>query len=213
MSFIKKELSREIMKTSRLRNNMLRTKTEETCKLYVKQRNKFVSLLKKAKKEFYQNLDEKNVIDNKKFWKTVKPLLSGKSISREEINLTVNEKMLTSESETAETLNNFFSNIVKKLNIPKFNSNISVTENIKDPVFKDILKYKNHPSILAIQKYSKNKTFHFEEVNMGESRKKILQLGKTKASQKISILTRIIKENIDIFADFLCMSINREIKP
>ena len=60
-------------------------------------------------------MDEKNVIDNKKFWKTVKPLLSDKSVSREKINLTENEKMLTSESETAETLNNFFSNIVKKL--------------------------------------------------------------------------------------------------
>ena len=68
---------------------------------------------------------------------------------------------------------NFFSNIVKKLNIPKFNSNNSVTENIKDPVFKVILKYKNHPSILAIQKYRKNKTFHFGEVNIGEVEKEI----------------------------------------
>ena len=153
-----------------------------------------MSLLKKAKNEFYQNLDEKNVIDNKKFWKTVKPLLSDKSVSREKINLTENEKMLTSESETAETLNNFFSNIVKKLNIPKFNSNNSVTENIKDPVFKAILKYKNHPSILAIQKYSKNKTFHFKEVNFGEVEKEILKLDKTKASQKTDIPTRIIKE-------------------
>ena len=65
-------------------------------------------------------------------------------------------------SETAESLNNFFSNIVKKLNIPKFNSNKSVTENIEDLVFKAILKDKNHPSILAIQKYSKSKTFNFE---------------------------------------------------
>ena len=113
-------------------------------------------------------MDEKNVIYDKKVWKTVKPLLSDKSVSREKINLTENEKMLTSESETAETLNNFFPNIVKKLNIPEFNSNNSVTENIKDPVFKAILKYKNHPSILAIQKYSKNKTFYFEEVNIGE---------------------------------------------
>ena len=88
---------------SRLKKNFLRKKTEETRKLYVKQRNKCVSLLKKAKKEYYQNLDEKNVIDNKKFWKTVKPLLSDNSVSREKINLTANEKMLTSESETAET--------------------------------------------------------------------------------------------------------------
>ena len=66
-------------------------------------------------------MDEKNVIDNEKFWKTVKSLLSDKSVSREEIDLTENEKMLTSESETAGTLSNFFSIIVKKLNIPKFN--------------------------------------------------------------------------------------------
>ena len=196
------------MKRSRLRNNFLRKKTEETRKLYVKQRNKCVSLLKKAKKESYQNLDEKNVIDNKKFWKTVKPLLSDKSVSREKINLTENEKMLTSESETAETLNNFFSNIVKKLNIPKFNSNNSVTENIKNPVFKSILNYKNHPSILAIQKYSKNKTFHFEEVNIGEVEKEILKIDKTNASQKPDIPTRIIKEDFDVFANFLCTSIS-----
>ena len=120
--------------------------------------------------------------------------------------------MLTSESETAETLNNFFSNIVKKLNIPKFNSNNSVTKNIKDPVFKAILKYKNHPSILAIQKYSKNKTFHFEEVNIEEVEKEILKLDKIKASQKTDIPTRTIKENIDIFADFSYTSRSSAIK-
>ena len=136
-------------------------------------------LLKKAKKEYYQNLDGKNVIYNRKFWKTVKPLLSDKSVSRGKINMTDNEKMLTSESETGETLNNLFSNKVKKLSIPKFNSNNSVTENIKDPVIKAILQYKNHPSILTIQKYIKNKTFHFEEVSIGEVEKEILKLDKT----------------------------------
>ena len=65
-------------------------------------------LLKKAKREYYQNLDEKNVIDNDNFWKKVKPLLSNKSEPREKINLNENEKTLTSESETAETLSNLF---------------------------------------------------------------------------------------------------------
>ena len=45
MPFITKKLSREIMTRSRLRNNFLRKKTVETCKLYVKQRNKCLSLL------------------------------------------------------------------------------------------------------------------------------------------------------------------------
>ena len=107
MSFITKELSREIMKRSRLRNNFLQKKTEEICKLYVKQRNKCVSLWKKAKKVYHQNLDEKNVIDNKKIWKIVKPLLSDKSVSREKINLMEDEKMLTSESETVENFNRY----------------------------------------------------------------------------------------------------------
>ena len=66
------------------------------------------------KKDYYQKLDEKHVINNKNLWKTVKPLLSDKSVSTEKINLTENEKMLTSESETAEPLINFFFNIVKE---------------------------------------------------------------------------------------------------
>ena len=66
------------------------------------------------KKDYYQKLDEKHIINNKNLQKTVKPLLSDKSVSTEKINLTENEKMLTSESETAEPLNNFFFNIVKE---------------------------------------------------------------------------------------------------
>ena len=61
-------------------------KTEENRKLYVKQRNKYVTLMKKAKSKYYENLDQKNVIDNKKIWKTVTSLLSNKSVSREKIN-------------------------------------------------------------------------------------------------------------------------------
>ena len=117
----------------------------------------------------------KNVIDNKKFWKTVKPSLSDKSIYRQKINLIENEKALTSKFKTAESLYNFFSNIVRKLEIPKFDSKNSVTENIKNPVFKATLKCEKHPSILAIQKYNKNKIFHFKEVKNGETKKEILE--------------------------------------
>ena len=48
MLFITKGPSREIMKRSRQKNNFLRKKTKETGKLYVKQRNKCVSLFKKS---------------------------------------------------------------------------------------------------------------------------------------------------------------------
>ena len=101
--------------------------------------------------------------------------------------------MLTSESETAETLN-FFSNIIKKLNILTFNSKNSVTKNIKNPVFKAILNIKI--TLVFLQFKNAARTEHFIS-------KKIIKLDKSKASQKIDIPTRIIKKNIDIFADFL----------
>ena len=43
---------------------------------YIKQKNYCVSLFRKIKKEYYANLKEKHVVDNKKFWESVKPVLS-----------------------------------------------------------------------------------------------------------------------------------------
>ena len=48
------------------------------------------------------------------FWETVKPLLSDKSINSDKIHLSENGELVDSESKTAEVLNKFFSNIVKK---------------------------------------------------------------------------------------------------
>ena len=54
-----------------------------------------------------------------------------------------------------------------------------ITGNIKDSVFEAIWNIKNHPSILTIQKYSKNKIFHFDKVDIGEIEKKIVKLRDT----------------------------------
>ena len=64
-----------------------------------------------------------------------------------------------------------------------------------------------------MQKYSKNKTFHFKEVKIGEIEKEILKLDKTKASQISNIPARIFKENSHTFAEFLRTNINGAIKP
>ena len=47
---------------------------------------------------------------------------------------------------------------------------------------------------------------------MGKSKKKFFKLGKTKASQKTDIPNKAIKENIDLFTDFWCTSINSAVK-
>ena len=108
MPFFTKQLSKEIMTRSRLRNKYLRNKNEDNRALYVKQRNYCVSLLRKSKKKYYENLDERNLIDNKLFWKTIKPSFSDKIVTRDRIHLTENGEVVKTELETAETLNNFF---------------------------------------------------------------------------------------------------------
>ena len=76
--FINNEISKAIMTRSRLRNCFLKNRSEENRKLICKQRNKYVSLLRKSIKGYFANLKEKNITDKKCFWKTVKPFLSKK---------------------------------------------------------------------------------------------------------------------------------------
>ena len=71
-----KGLHKAIMKRSRLRNKCLRNRTEMSPKEYKKQINFCVNLLKKVKKDHSANLDVNSVLDNRKFWQDVKPLLS-----------------------------------------------------------------------------------------------------------------------------------------
>ena len=67
------------MTRSRLLNRFLKNRSEENRKLFSKQRNKCVSLLRKSKKDYFENLNEKNITDKKHFWKTVKPFLPKKN--------------------------------------------------------------------------------------------------------------------------------------
>ena len=66
-----KELIKEIMTRSRLRNKFLRFRSEENKKAYNEQRNRCVKLARNAKKSHYNNFDIKDVNASKNFWKIV----------------------------------------------------------------------------------------------------------------------------------------------
>ena len=76
-----------------------------------------------------------------------------------------------------------------------------------------ILKYKDHPSILAIQNKRNNQIkFAFEEKDLASIEKEIHNLKISKGYQSLHIPTKIIKENVDAFAEFLCESVNSPFK-
>ena len=84
-----------------------------------------------------------------------------------------------------------------------------MVNNVKDPTLRAILKYKDHPSILAIQNKCKNGIkFAFEEMDLASIEKESHNLKIDKASPSLDIQTKIIKENVDIFVEFLWKSIN-----
>ena len=103
------------MRTMRLRNNFLKDRSEENKRKYSNQRNYCVSLLRKSNSEYFGNINEKKISDNKTFWKTIKPFLLDKITSTQKITLTEKEEIIMGDENTAEVLNTFFSNIESKL--------------------------------------------------------------------------------------------------
>ena len=104
--------------------------------IFSKQKNYCVSLVRKSKKKYYSNLDEKNVTHNKTFWKTIKPFFSDKVVSRETITLIEEDEIIENDSNTQEILNTFFFDIVSNLKIAENANCDPISDNINDPVIK-----------------------------------------------------------------------------
>ena len=116
-----KELSKAIMHRSKLRNNFQRHRANEYVKKYSKQPNYCVSLLRRIKKNYYSNINEKNITDNKKFWKTVTPFFLDKILSNEKITLMENDKVINNDNETANIMNTFFCDRVINVSVTEYN--------------------------------------------------------------------------------------------
>ena len=99
---LNKCLSKVIMLRSKFRNIFLKNRTKENRRNYSKQRNLFVALLRKTKREYFGNLDEKKVCDNKVLWSVVKPLSSNKVFSNEKITLIKNNNIIENDEKSFE---------------------------------------------------------------------------------------------------------------
>ena len=210
--FVNKSIKKAIMNRTRLRNKYFKHKTFENKLAYTKQRNYCLSLIRKAKTEYFGNLDEKTVKDNKLFWKSVCPLFSEKSVNSSKISLFEN-KLIQNDQDIANIFNNYFSTVVLNLNIPQYKDSSVQVEQINDPILKIIEKFKNHPSIVSIQNqnWEMNK-FSFQAIEKADIRKEILNMNCSKASQESDIPTKIIKMNVELFSDFLFRGLNKSLQ-
>ena len=208
-NFVTKQLRKAIMKRSKLRNHILKDRNDASQSAYRKQRNLCVTLLRKAKKHHFLNLEPKLITDNKKFWNSVKPLFSDKITVKEIINLTENGEILSLDTDIADTFNDYFSSVVQNLNIPR--ENFINTDLCINPVLEIIEKYKHHQIIISINKKMREKglpKFSFHLVTLEQTFKEVALLSDKKASQASDIPVKIIKENRDLIAYFILHNFN-----
>ena len=59
-------------------------------------------------------------MDNKTFWKTIKPYFTDKGINHDNITLVENKETVSDNNEISETLNNFFSEVATNLKFPQY---------------------------------------------------------------------------------------------
>ena len=200
------------MDRTRLRHKFLRSRSVEDRNAYNKQRNYCVSRIRKIKKDYYNNLQCKKIIDDKSFWKHVKPLLSEKNARSDKITLVEDNSILQNNDKIAETFNNFFTSAVSNLKIPSFVDPSVEIDHTENPILRIIEQYKNHPSIVAIKENNLSKQFSFKYIPKSDVEREILNLDVFKASQDSDIPTKIIKMNADIFAEVLCNVFNRSLE-
>ena len=129
------------------------------------------------------------------------PFFSDKIKSKERITLIENENTISSDKKVAETFHEFFSNVVKCLNIFQ---NLYLTSGTSqtDPVLQSIEKYSKHPSMINVKKRinNSNYTFSFKFEIQEEFSKPIQNLNCNKATQQYDIPIKILKENSEIFS-------------
>ena len=144
-----------------------------------KQRNYCLSLLRKTKKAYFEKLNIKEIGDNKTFWKTVRPYFSDKDNKSSNITLVGNNIVTADRKRVEESMNKYFINITKNLNLKA--PIINTTDDIQPLT-------KNHDNHLSIRKIKQAypeivpDSFHFKSVSLDDVKKEVLNLNPKKSS-------------------------------
>ena len=199
-----KALRKSIIRRSELENKYLKNKSYQNMKFYKKQKKLLqYKLYEKERKKFSSKIGTRKITDSKTFWKIITPFISSKAPSLSRTTLIENETIISDDQKVGETLSKFFVKAVGKLDTKEF-KNISNIDGLSDLVEIAIKKYENHPSIIVItEKFNFTVRFEFEEVNLKDTEKWILNPITEKAVASNSIPAKVLKETSDICSPLL----------
>ena len=211
--YVTKNMRKAIMLRSQLENNFFAEGTEGYWNALRKQRNYCTRLYKRERKRFYSDLNLKNITDNKKFWKTMKPLFGDKGVTKENIVLVNNEEVISEDTEVAQTFSNFFEKTVDTLGIVENKLLLNnCMENNKKGVEKAIEMFQTHPSIISIKKNVEiHSEFYFSIIAAEDIRKEIENLDPKKIGTFMDIPVKPLRQMCEVVCEPLAKIWNEEV--
>ena len=199
--FMTKELRKANMKRTRLKNRFNKNRTNENWTAFKKQRNFCVKLLRQNKRSYYNQLDPKVVSDNKKFWKTVKPLFSNKIQGSASITLLEDDVVESDDTRVAEILNGYFVDITKTLGVACEEDSTNLDISSQDTLQATVQRFQCHPSIAKIRvAVNSSQSFSFHQITVQEMFNQLMKLDPKKASPQEAIPAKILQANADLFS-------------
>ena len=209
--YMTRELRKAIMRRSELETKYHKHRDIQSLRQYKKQKNFRSKLYKKERKKYYSRSNIDDIIDSKKIWKTVKPLISDKCNVSNKINLMENDNIVSDDYEIAETFKIFFENAVKNSNVLGDSDSLSPTFHLDNPINIAVEKVKNYPSITLIKNNANvSNNFFFKEVNFSNIFKAISSLNSKKQGTKDGILAKCLKTACSESSSYLTKVWNEE---
>ena len=175
------------------RRNMLRNKYKKGLvewDVYRIQRNITTSIYKKSQATYFSERCEGGA-KNQKFWRTIKPFLTSKQPSCQNIILKEDDKIITDEREICDIFNDFFSHVAMDIG---FKDDIPDDFKTADGFAKIIDKHSNHPSIIEIRENIQTlHNFYFTAVNDKYIEKLMQRMDPKKAQGYDSIPSKLLR--------------------
>ena len=151
--FMNPQLRKSMYTRARLKRRLNKRPSKQNEVAFKKQRNRCVTLRKKAIKNHFKRVTSNGLMSNKAFWDLVKPLLSNKGVlAGTDISLVKDDKIVTDDNDLCEISNDYCINIVENTSGKKPSSiaNANSIDDDREIVRLILDKYKDDPSILAI---------------------------------------------------------------
>ena len=159
---------------------------------YKKQGSYCVSLIRQNKKQYYDSLNVNHIKVNKNFWRVVKPNFSNKIFGSNRVILRDGGKFICDTKKVAD---------IYKVAV--------IFVNVGNTFLKAIKKYSTHHSVLSIKEKMNNNVFYFRKVTYEEILNETNSLDTSKSAQSEDNLFKIIKDDADIFANFILQSFKK----